>query len=93
MSDIPTDYLDRLNLAELVARIERQQRETHKFIAEHDKLAAEARKFTAEHDKLSAEGRKFDRDRWLAPWLAIAGILGGLATIGVSIARALHWLP
>lgn len=86
MSDLPLDYPERLNLAELVARIERQQQETRKLVAESGKLFAE-------RDKLAAETRKFDRERWLAPWLAIVGLLGGLATIGVSIARALRWLP
>ena len=41
MSDIPTDYPTRLNLAELVARIERQQEETRKFVSEQHKLMAE----------------------------------------------------
>ena len=44
MSDIPADYRGRLDLAELVARIERQQEETRKFVAEQHKLMAEAKK-------------------------------------------------
>lgn len=50
MSDFPADYRNRLDLAELVSRIERQQEETRKFVAEQHKL--------------SAEGRKFNRDPW-----------------------------
>jgi hypothetical protein len=52
MSDVPADYRDRLNLREQVARIddmlsrvERQQEETRKFVAEQHKLMAEAKKF------------------------------------------------
>ncbi len=62
MSDATTEYAARLNLADTVARIERAQAETRKFVAEHDKLAAEA--------------SKLRRDRFLAPILA-AGALGG----------------
>ncbi len=62
MSDVPADPSDRLDLHEIVARIDRAQAETRKFIAEHDKLAAEA--------------AKFRRERFLAPILA-AGALGG----------------
>ena len=81
MSDIPTDYRTRLDISDLVARIERQQEETRKFVAEQHKLDAEAR-------KLEAEARKLDRDRILAPWQVvvvtvggIAGLIGGLLTI------------
>lgn len=42
---MPIDYRDRLDLAELVARIERSQEETRKFVSEQHKLMAEARKF------------------------------------------------
>jgi cytoskeletal protein RodZ len=45
MSDIPVDTRTRLDLDELVARIERQQEETRKFVAEQHKLMAEAKKF------------------------------------------------
>jgi hypothetical protein len=45
MSDIPIDYRGRLDLADLVSRIERQQEETRKFAAEQHKLTAEAKKF------------------------------------------------
>ena len=86
MSDIPTDYRGRLDLAELVARIERQQEETRKFIAEQHKLAAE-------RDKLAAEALKLHRDRVLAPWQVAVVTLGGLAALVgglLTILKALH---
>lgn len=70
MSDFPADYMDRLNLADTVARIERQQAETRKFVVEHDKLVAEA--------------AKFRRERFLAPSLA-AGALGGFIAAAVPL--------
>ena len=75
MSDFPADYTDRLSLADLVARIERQQAETRKFVAEHEKLAAEA--------------RKLNRERFLAPALALAATLGAIATLAPTVLRAL----
>lgn len=42
MSTTVNDYTERLNLAEQVARIERGQAETRKFVAEQAKLQAEA---------------------------------------------------
>ena len=78
MSDVSAD---RLTIDELVSRIERQQAETRKFVSETLKLAAEA-------DKLRAEEKKLGRDRVLAPWLAIVGLIGGLIAIASAI---LHW--
>lgn len=80
MSDIPADYRSRLDLAELVARIERQQEEVRKFVAEREKLMAE-------RDKLSAEGRKFDRDRWLAPMLAIVTAVSAVVTASAFVGK------
>ncbi len=57
MSDIPTDYPNRLNLAEQVARIERTQ--------------AELGKLLAERDKFGAESRKYDRDPWILTLAAL----------------------
>ena len=45
MSDIPTDWRDRLDLRAEIARIDRERAETQKFAAEQNKLSAEARKF------------------------------------------------
>jgi hypothetical protein len=87
MSDVPADYPARLNLAELVARIERQQEETRKFVSEQHKLNAEA-------DKLASEARKLDRDRGLAPWQATAITLGSIAALVasiVSLAKSMGW--
>jgi hypothetical protein len=80
-----TEYTDRLNLAELVARIERQQEEGRKFVAEQHKLMAEREKLAAKRDKLAAEERKLDRDRGLAPWVTVVALVGG---IGGTLRRA-----
>ena len=85
MSDFPADYAERLNLADVVARIERAQAETRKFVAEHDKLAAE-------RSKLDAEAMKLRRDRFLAPALALAATLGAIATFAPAIIRAIGGL-
>lgn len=78
--DLP--YIDRLNLADLVSRIERQNAETHKFVEEGLKLGAEAM-------KLGAEAAKFNRERVLAPWLASAAVIGGLLGLLTFAARLL----
>jgi hypothetical protein len=77
MSDVPAR--DPIHIQAIVARIDRD--------------IAESRKFAAEQTKLSAEARKLDRDRWLTPSLAIAGLLGGIATVTLTIARALRLVP
>ncbi len=46
--------------------------------AETQKLTQESNKFIAEQRKLIAEAAKLDRDRWLAPWLVLVAIIGGL---------------
>ncbi len=91
MSDIPTDYLSRLNLADLVSKIERQQEETRKFAAEQHKLTAEERKLIAEAAKLDRESRKLnseaaklDRDRVLAPWAIVATTAGIVVAASIS---------
>ena len=89
MSDAAADYPARLNLAELVARIERQQEETRNFVAEQSKLTAETSKCMAEQSKLLAETDKLRRDRFLAPALALAATLGAIATLAPTITRAL----
>ena len=85
MSDIPVDYRSRLDLAELVSRIERQQEETRKFVSDQHKLNSEA-------TKLASESRKLDRDRYHAPLLAIIGIIVGVITVASLILRALGWI-
>ncbi len=82
MSDATADYAARLNFADVVARIERAQAETRKFVAEHDKLSAE-------RSKLDAEAMKLRRDRFLAPALALAATLGAIATFAPAIIRAI----
>ena len=71
MSDNQTTEL---NIAEIVARMARQQ--------------AQIEKFQTEQRKLIAESMKLDRDRSLAPWLAIAGLVGGIVAIFTLLLRA-----
>jgi hypothetical protein len=67
MSDLPADWRPRLELDELVSRIERQQEET--------------RKFTTEQHKLMAEAGKLERDRAVLPWTVAATLLGAGAAL------------
>jgi hypothetical protein len=55
-----------------------------------DRDIAEAAKLRAEQSKLFSEARKFDRERTLAPWLAVLGLLGGIITVAGALWRALH---
>lgn len=64
MSEIPIDQRVRLDIDELVARIERQQAETQKFVAEQHKLMA--------------EGRKYNRDLWIVPFTVIGAIIAAI---------------
>ena len=59
-----------------------------KMLADIDLSRAETQKFIAERDKLLAEAAKFNRDRFLAPALALAATLGAIATIAPAIVRA-----
>ena len=77
------------------ARIERDlaesaklRQESERFIAEQRKLIAEELKLRSEELKLRAEQMKLDRDRWLAPGLAVVGLIGGLVAIATLILRA-----
>ena len=73
MSELPLDYRAQLDLRAEIARIDRDR--------------AEAEKFAAEQRKLIAESRKLDRDRWLAPLVLAASLLGGIIVTIIS-----HWL-
>jgi hypothetical protein len=89
------------DLKAVLARIDRDMAETRKFVAEQGKFVAEQGKFVAEQGKLQAElGKlqaeqvkfyaeqaKLPRDRYLAPWLAIAGLVGGVVTVITLLAR------
>ncbi|MCW8088221.1 hypothetical protein [Sabulicella glaciei] len=77
-----TDIPERLNLAELVSRIERQQEETRKFVAEQHKLTAEAA-------KLSAEASNLRVTRFVTPVAAVVAAIGALTAAAPVIAR---WL-
>ena len=66
---------DQLDLRAVLARIDRD-------LDESDKLRAEQRKLTAEALKLT-------RDRWLAPLLAIAAVIGGILGVASFIAKVI----
>jgi hypothetical protein len=68
MSDIPSDFRDRLDLRSVIAQIDRNR-------AEDQKLREESQKFIAEQRKLIAEAQKLDRDRALIPWTVVATML------------------
>jgi hypothetical protein len=81
-----TDYPP--DLRAILARIDRDTAEATKLRQESNKFIAEQQKLFAEQLKLGAEQQKLNRDRWLAPWLAIAGLVGGVLAIANFIARA-----
>jgi cell division protein FtsB len=85
MSDLPADYRDRLNLREQIARID-------DTLARIDRQREETQKFVTEQHKLIAEVQKLNRDRWLAPVLAIAAVIGGLLGVASFIAKVV-WGP
>jgi hypothetical protein len=74
----------------IVARIDRDLEEAGKLREESQKFIAEQKKLMAEEAKLRSEARKLDRDRWIASWLAITGLVGGLITVGGALWRVLH---
>jgi hypothetical protein len=74
MSEATVEYSTRFNPADTVARIKRVQAETHKFVAEHDKLAAKAARLRC--------------DRLLASILAAGALSGFIAAILPLILRS-----
>lgn len=58
-------------------------------LAQIDRTQAETRKLLAEQVKLTAEAAKLNRDRFLAPALALAATLGAIATFAPTIIRAI----
>ncbi|MEO8715333.1 MAG: hypothetical protein ABI369_10000 [Acetobacteraceae bacterium] len=66
---------DSLDLREQIARIDRMRDESDKFRAEQRKLIAEA--------------GKLGRERWLAPWLAVVGLIGGVVAVVTLILHAI----
>lgn len=66
---------DQLDIEAIVARIRRDR--------------AESDKFQAEQRKLIAEAQKYDRDRWLAPVLALIAAIGAITAATASILNLL----
>lgn len=64
MSGIPSDWREQLDLRSELARIDRDQAEIHKL--------------TAEAMNLLAERNKLRMDRWIAPVIALATLIGAL---------------
>ena len=56
-------------------------------IIEINRLIEETRKFVAEQHKLMAEAQKLNRDRWLAPMLAIVTVAGGVLGAATFLAH------
>lgn len=79
----------KFNVETILAGIERDLAEAGKLRRESEKFIAEQQKLMTESQKLFAERQKLDRDRWLAPWLAMAGLIGGLVSIATLIMHAL----
>lgn len=97
MSDVASERLERLNLDDILARVERQQAETRKFVAEQGKLYAEQQKFAAEQGNLAAEREKMlietlkiGRDRWLAPVIVLATVVGAFGGTFVAFASLMR---
>ena len=84
MSDVSETRLERLNLDDVLARVELQQAGTRKFVADQLKLGAEQQKLVAEFLKLG-------RDRWLAPIITVASLVAAIAaTLGAMVAILRH---
>jgi hypothetical protein len=92
MSDLPAGYRDQLDLRAVIAQIDRNRAESMKLQEEAQKFVSEQHKMMAEAAKLAAEEPKLNRDRWLAPVLAIAAVIGGLLGAASFIAKVV-WGP
>ena len=58
--------------------------------AEIQRMLEETRKFVAEAHKLEAERRKLDRDRWLAPVIAVGAGIGSVIGAASAVYHLLH---
>jgi tetrahydromethanopterin S-methyltransferase subunit G len=75
MSDASLDLREQIvRIDEMTSRIERQQAETQKFVAEQYKLMA--------------EGKKFGRDLWLIPLTILGAVVAGVMARLPEILRA-----
>ncbi len=83
-------YKERLDMQEQIARIERGQAETRKFVAEQAKLSTEQAKFGAEQAKLFAEASNLRVIRVVTP---IAVLVGTAASLIAAAPVLLRLLP
>lgn len=67
--------------------ITRMLEEAKKFVAEQSRLNAEQNKLLFEATKLAAEADKLRRDHGLAPWMAVAAIIGGVVSTLVVLGK------
>jgi hypothetical protein len=77
MSDLPTDWRDRIDLRAEIARIDRD--------------AAETRKFSAEQNKLVAEASKLRWERWLLPFMPLTSLFAAALSGGLIAAVINHY--
>jgi hypothetical protein len=78
------------DLRAILVRIDRDLAESSKLREEANKFAVEQHKLTEEAAKLAAEAAKRQRDRGLAPWLAVVTILTGLGGLVGGAITVLH---
>lgn len=81
-----SEYADRLNMREQLARIDRTQAEIHKFAAETQKMQFDMLKAQADMGKVQfdllktqAETAKVQVDTQLAPWQVFGVMVGAAA--------------
>ncbi len=80
MSATIADHPERLNLAEQVARVERSQEETRKFVAEQHKLITEQSKLLAETVPLRVS-------RFVTPTAVVVAAIGALIAAAPVLTR------
>ncbi len=89
MSASMAGYPERLKLAEQVARVERSQKGTRKFVAEQNKMLAEERKLSAEQLKLLAEAGNLRVRRFLT---LTAAVVAAIAALTAATPVLVRWL-
>ncbi len=83
MSDLPSDYRDRIDLRQIIAEIDGKRAETQK-------LQEDTEKFVAEQHKLMAERAKYNREIWIVPVTVFGAILAAAIARLPEIMHALR---